>query len=101
MALQQTSLALMSSPGRRRVVAVIGDNSLDPNTMEASVIAGEESHKQQIAEDVSALLGRVYALLTWQLCSNSKAQPSSHAGFQPTKLTFGNIDVMCLDLCLA
>jgi hypothetical protein len=42
-----------SSRPRRHVVAVIGDNSLEPDTTNPAVPGtGDHSHKQQLAEEV-------------------------------------------------
>lgn len=37
---------------RRKIVAVVGDNNLDPDTLEPSMLAGDEVKKQQVAEEV-------------------------------------------------
>jgi len=43
-------------------VAVIGDNNLDERSMEPSLVAGDETNKQQVAKEVGAATCR---------CSNS------------------------------
>lgn len=37
---------------RRKIVAVVGDNNLDPDALEPNMLAGDEAKKQQLAEEV-------------------------------------------------
>lgn len=42
-----------TAPGRRLIVAVVGDSNLDAAAMKPHKVAGDEGRKQQQAEEVS------------------------------------------------
>lgn len=49
-------MSAQSKRQRRHVVAVIGDNNLDPSTMDPDLVAGDEAHKQVLAQNVRTWL---------------------------------------------
>jgi hypothetical protein len=51
---QPALLAAAAPPLRRRIVAVVGDSSLDPASMKPQRVNGDEQRKQQLAEQVSS-----------------------------------------------
>jgi hypothetical protein len=51
---QPPLLGAAAPPLRRRVVAVVGDSSLDPSSMKSQRVNGDEQRKQQLAEQVSS-----------------------------------------------
>ncbi|WIA20459.1 hypothetical protein OEZ85_004866 [Tetradesmus obliquus] len=59
------SAATAAPPPRRKVVAVVGDNCLDAAAMEPGMAAGDEQHKQQLAEEVGqAIVDAGHRVLT-------------------------------------
>jgi hypothetical protein len=53
---QGAAAAAAAAPPRRKVIAVVGDNCLDAAALEPGLAAGDEQQKQQLAEEVRAVL---------------------------------------------